>query len=39
MSDAAINAEIAQRKAAGTLGEFDRLLLVSWMSPNEGAAA
>jgi hypothetical protein len=39
MSDAAINAEIAQRKAAGTLGEFDRPLLVSWMSPNEGAAA
>jgi hypothetical protein len=39
LSPAEIDAKIAQRKADGTLGEFDRLLLVTWISPDEGAAA
>jgi hypothetical protein len=34
-----IDAEIAQRKAAGTIGEFDRLLLLNGISSDEGAAA
>ena len=34
MSQAEIDAEIARRKTAGTLDEFDKVLLFSWKEPD-----
>jgi hypothetical protein len=39
MGPADINAEIARRKAAGTIGEFEELVFVRWMSADEKVAA
>jgi hypothetical protein len=38
MSQAEIEAEIARRKVAGTLDEFDKVLLLSWINPDARTA-